>query len=256
MSLSLLRVSIVALVVAAVSPGLVHAEDAEGAYPIELFDRPFTLPTGVWQAGLDVFADKSFDAVGTAIRGDYGLTNQLQLGLQYTFGVKEFEAKGDLALQGNYVYLETNTFYGMAVASTGYSFLGEALSPLELGSLFWYTIVPSKIAVYTIPTVSIALADQGVDGGASIRPVFLSLPLSVAVQLIKNVYVEVGTELASIKIADSDTIIFGADYVPLSLIGFFSLNNALDLAAGLSWGDLKADSGAIDLTFLVRYRGF
>lgn len=249
--------AVVSLTIAAATvagPGLAHAQDGD-AYPIEIIARPFTLPQGAWQAGLDVFADQEFDGIGTTVGGDYGLFNELQLGLSYSFGLKDFEAKGDLALAGSYLYFESDKLAGMALAGLGYSFLAEDLLPLEVGSLIWYTI-NDRMAAYTCPLLTISLADQaGPDGTGTVTPIFLSLPVTFALQATSTIYAEVSTELAQIEISDSDTQIFGADYVPLSLTGFLSLDNKLDLGAGISWNDLSDDAGTFELLALVRYRG-
>jgi len=264
--MKLLRIAAVSLTIVAstivsfgltsaiVGPGVAHAQEG-AAYPIEIINRPFTLPSGAWQAGLDLFADKSFDAIGTSVGFDYGLLNELQVGLSYSFLLKDFEAKGDLALAASYLYLGGDKLSGLAVAGLGYSFLNEGLLPLEVGSLVWYTINP-KMAVYAVPLLTISLADEDLgDGGAAVKPIFLALPVNYALQVTSTIYVEVGTELAQINISDSNTLIFGADYIPLSLIGFLSLDNKLDFGAAISWGDLSDDAGAFDLLALVRYRG-
>ena len=53
------------------------------------------------------------------------------------------------------------------------------------------------------------------------------------------------TELANISISNSNTIVFGSDYIPLSIGGFFSPSNTMDLGASISWFDLKEASDTL-----------
>lgn len=254
MTLSSYRIAAVLFAAILATPALAsadaHSEAGDGAYPIQIFDRPFALPAGAWQAGLNFFADEAFDGIGTEVVGSYGVMDALQVDLSYAFSLKDFEAKGDLLVGGNYVYYESGPITGMAVASVGYSFLAEGLAPLEVGSLIWYAIT-DKIAVYSVPAISIALEEA--DGG--FRPVFLSVPAIVALQATPNIYAEVATQIATIDISDSANGFFGADFIPLEVTGFFSPNNMLDVGAGVSWFDLSDDAGSLTFLVLARYRG-
>ncbi len=234
------------------APALVSAEDDAGgdAYPVESIDRPFTLPQGAWQAGIDVFADESFDGIGMSVGGDYGVIDPLQVGLFYSFALKDFDAEGDLGAAASYLYYEGDKLAGMAFAEVGYSFAEEGLAPLGIGSLIWYTI-SDTMAVYTCPALTVALEEVAPD----VTPIFLSLPVTFALQATTNIYAELSTELASIEISDSETLLFGADYVPASVTAIFSPDNKLDIGAGLSWDDISDDAGSLEIFALVRYRG-
>ena len=231
-----------------------HSEASDSAYPIQIFDRPFTLPKGAWQAGLDLDANEGFDFINAGVIGSYGLMDLLQLDLAYSWALKDaagdFEAKGPLTVGASYVYYEAGPMTGMAVAAVGYDFLAEGLSPLEVGSLLWYAFT-DKMALYTVPTLNVFLEE--IDGLGN--PIFLTVPIIFAIQATPNVYAEVGTEVATIEIADSDSLFFGADYIPLEVVGFFSPNNMLDIGAGVVWGDLKEESDSLTFLVLARYRG-
>lgn len=231
-----------------------EGDEGEDEYPIAIIARPFTLPQGAVQAGFSVGADKSFDAVAGALQVDYGLMRRLQVSAGYSLGLTPFEAKGDVFGQVNFLFLTGGKLEGMAVVSGGYSLASEGALPLEVGSLFWYTIADS-LAVYTVPTLSLALTEEMDDLLGTTRPIFVSIPLALAVQPIQTVYLEVGTEIAAIEISDSPTQIIGRDAVPLYLEGYFSPSNKIDLGLGVSWDDIVDDAGALELLALVRFRG-
>jgi hypothetical protein len=232
--------------------GVAGADEGE-EYPISIIARPFILPQGAVQAGFGVGADKSFDAVAGALQVDYGLLRRLQVSAGYGLGLKPFEVKGDVYGQANFLFLTGGKIEGMAVASSGYSLAGEAALPLELGALFWYTIFDS-LAVYTVPTLSMALSEEVDDALGATRPISVSLPVSVAVQPIQTVFLDVGTAIASIEISDSPTQIIGRDYVPLYMEGYFSPSNKMDFGLGVSWDDVLNDPGALAILALARIR--
>lgn len=251
MSSPSLRIAAILLAASLAVPGIARAED--DAYPVEAIARPLTLPAGVWQAGLDIDTDQSFDAAGAAVLGDYGVTDELQLGLGYGLSLYDFDASGEVFAQASYLYMSAGALEGMAFAALGYSLADEGVAPLELGSLFWYTL-SDAFAVYAIPSLTVTLSEID-DGAGGVRPVFVSLPVAAAFQPTPNIYLELGTELASIEIADSETLIFGADYVPVELAALYSPGAALDVGVGVSWGDVVDDAGSVGLLALARYRG-
>jgi hypothetical protein len=223
-------------------------------YPISIINRPFILPQGAIQAGFYVGADKSFDEVAGALQVDYGLMRRLQVSAGYSLGLNPFDFKGDVFGRAHFLFLTGGKIEGMAVVSGGYSLASEGALPVEVGALFWYTITDS-LAVYTVPTLSLALAEEVDDALGATRPIFVSIPIALAVQPIQTVYLEVGTEIASIQVSDSPTRIIGRDYVPLYLEGYFSPSNKIDLGLGVSWDDIVDDAGALNLLALVRMRG-
>lgn len=246
------RIAAVLLTASLAVPGLARAED--DIYPLEAIARPLTLPGGVWQAGIDLVTDQTVDAVGATVLGDYGVTDALQLGLGYGFSLHDFDAKGEALAQASYLYLSIGALEGMAFAALGYSFADEALAPVELGSLFWYTL-GDAFAVYAIPTLTATLSEIDEGAGTSVRPVLLSLPVVAVYQPASPLYLELGTELANIGIADSETRIFGADQVPVDLAALYSPVAALDIGVSVSWDDVAEDAGALGILALARYRG-
>ncbi|MBE7453876.1 MAG: hypothetical protein HS111_34910 [Kofleriaceae bacterium] len=62
--------------------------------------------------------------------------------------------------------------------------------------------------------------------------------MGVAYQASPQIHAFLYTELANLSISNSSTIIFGADYVPVTVGAFFSPSNALDVGASIGWFDL------------------
>jgi hypothetical protein len=61
------------------------------------------------------------------------------------------------------------------------------------------------------------------------------------------------TVLATIGIKDSNTAIFGADFIPLALAALYSLSPALDIVGSFGLGDLKSGVDLFDFTAGVRW---
>ena len=74
---------------------------------------------------------------------------------------------------------------------------------------------------------------------AGARPINLGLAAGFGYQVNANIYAEANTTLANIEIADSATAIFGSDFIPLNLAGYYSMDNTMDVGAGVNFMDLK-----------------
>lgn len=249
-----IRLTILFAALGMAGAGNASAEDGDDDYPIEAINRPFTLPQGAVQAGFAIDTDKDFTAIGSALQVDYGLIHRLQVGAGYAMLLKDFNFKGAVFGEANFLFMTGGAIEGMATVSAGYSLLDEAVSPLSASALFWYT-VNDMMAVYTTPTLSMALAEVADDAGNTVKPMYVSIPVSLAMQPIQTVFLDLGIELAAVEIADAPTQIIGRDYLSMYLEGYFSPSNKLDFGLGVSWDDLINDSGAMSLMAVVRARG-
>jgi len=211
---------------------------AEVNQPQELIMRPLTTPGGQITAGGDFLILIAPDPIGTsmglALGGRYGVDDNIEVGASYVFSLKEFEAKGDLGVEAAYRIMDGNLAVAADVA-TGYSLIGEAIEPLQLGARVRFRLNDQLSIQSGGGQLSIAL-----DGGPT--PITLGLPVGVGYQASPQLFAFVTTELASISISNSETVVFGADYIPLTAGAFFSPSNTMDVGASIGWFDLKEAS--------------
>jgi hypothetical protein len=81
----------------------------DGAYPARVIDRPITLPGGMSEIslGLPVFVDP-FSA-GATLRGNYGITSEVQIGLRYGMGAFSedgFEVGKAVSIDAQYLFTD------------------------------------------------------------------------------------------------------------------------------------------------------
>jgi hypothetical protein len=229
--------------------GATAIDTGEPAWPQEIIMRPLTLPKGSWAAGTDLAAHKSFDIVGDALVVGYGITDELEVGVSYGFALRDFEAKGDVALDAGYAVFRGDEIELIARASFGYSLLGEDLLPIGLGVQGQYTHDSGKFAV-VMPADHLSIGIAG-----DMAPIDFQLPIGVGFQATPNIYAEVTTVLFNLGLSNSANAFFGADVVPVEAGVFFSPNNTMDIGVGVST-DVKNDPG--DNLFLFagfRYYG-
>lgn len=239
---------------AATEPARVEASlaaaDSTSIWPREIIMRPLTLPEGVWAAGIDPAADKSFDAVAAGVVLAYGVTPELQVGVGYGLLVEPFEARGAVAVGAGYAFYREGAIELVGSGTIGYDLLAEDMAPLGLGVLGQYTINETVAVVMPDGQLSIALAADAMDAS----PVTLGLPIGVGVQPTASIYAQVDTVLASVGISDADTVIVGADTIPLNAGAYYSPSNRFDIGAGLGT-DLKAASDTLAFFAAFRYHG-
>lgn len=249
---------------AAAAPGT-----AFQGWPQEMILRPNTLPKGAWSVGVDLRANKDFSGIGLAIGCPspvlfvavpcaqrpslaYGLSDKLQLDLGYDFSLKDFEAKGGLTVGAAFNVIRDAQLEVTPAAQVGYSFLTEGITPLVAGADIQYNL-SEKMAIVSPPQHLVVTLDPIDLGVGEISPVYLQLPVGFAYQATPMVYVETLTNLARIEISDVDSGFIFADFIPVNVTGFYSLNANMDIGAGLGL-DFKADEIGDSLNWLVAFR--
>lgn len=215
---------------------------AEVNQPQEITMRPLTTPGGQITVGGDLLLLMIPDAdliAGLGVGGSYGVDDKIEVGAAYGIGLApEFEAKGALVLSGAYRVMDGNISLAPDV-QLGYSLLGEDLTPIELGARFRFR-VDDKLAINSGGSqLNITVAGEGD------KPITLDLPVGVSYQVSPQIYAFLNTNIAQISIANSETGVFGADFIPLAVGAFFSPSNTLDVGAQIIWGDLKESSDVI-----------
>jgi hypothetical protein len=93
----------------------------------------------------------------------------------------------------------------------------------------------------------------GITLEGDVKPIALNLPVGVGYQATPQIWAFVDTSIGQIEIADSETVLFGADVIPLGVGGFFSPSNAMDFGARIGFDDLK-EAGADFLTVTASAR--
>jgi hypothetical protein len=212
---------------------------AEVNQPIEIIDRPRTLPASQLELSLQlqlqhapgVAPAGSTNVTTVGFGGGYGITSELEARLGYAFGLDPSSGKGPLSIGGAYSLVSAPLFTAAADAFTGYDLAGENLLPLQVGVEAQLKI-GSQIALFT-PGHQLSI---GLSGD---NPIGLHLPVGIGFQLAPKVFVDAQTEIAYIAMRGGGTRVFGADFIPVRLEGFYSVSSAFDLGVWLA-DDLKS----------------
>lgn len=204
-------------------------------YPMSIIDRPLTFPSGIGQVGVDIvnFTSSFFDPALIRVLAGYGINDDFEINFgAYAFPTSDV-GKGSIDVGLGYKLARGAAGGKLEVigrAQGGYSLLSEGLNPLLLGVHAQYNVTP-KIALITgapgTGHISIAL-----DG--DVKPINFLLPFSVGFQAAKNVYFQLDTQLAQIKIADSANAFIFADSTPVALTGTITPVKNIDVFAGIS----------------------
>lgn len=210
---------------------------------------------------------------GLSVNAGYGINDKISAGLSYSLLLNDdndntdFSAKGPLDLFGSYDVMKKDKL--TVVAGAGFTIAFGQVIPgipaaaavggtddstnlsLHLGASVRYEVVP-KLSIFTgQPLAGLSMGDQLSIGLNNKQPISLALPVGAGYQITPEVWAYLSTTLANIYFSNgpsNDTgdgtktaTIFGADQVPLTLGGFYSLSNKLDLAATVSFPDLTSD---------------
>ena len=227
----MLRAALIALLL----PLAAFADEA--GWPIEIIQRPPTLPAGMLRLQLDaslrfverggamMMESETETDIGLAIGAGYGISNELEIGAAYGFIADEGDLEGQLSLYAEYTFLSGT----LDVAGTGglvYD-LGSENGALLLGAEAQFEL-GDRFAIYT-PGYQLAIGVFN-DGDT---PISLALPVGIRLQLSPQIFGFAQTTVATIGIKDSgDSSLL--DEVSLLVGAFYSVSNKLDLGAALS----------------------
>ncbi len=207
--------------------------------PQEIILRPMTTPMSQITVGGDLFLAFDPTYMGLDVGAAYGVSDKIEVNGGYALSLEEFEAKGDLHVEGAFNIMEGNL--GVAAQATlGYNLLAEGLDPLGAGARVRFRL-NDQMAIVSPGNQLVVTLDPVEVLGVEFSPIFLQLPVGFAYQVNPQIYAFANTNLAVIEISDADSGVFGADFIPLSLGAFFSPSNTMDFGASLDLGDLKAD---------------
>jgi hypothetical protein len=240
-----------------------------------------TVVNGVAQS-----TSESNTGLGLHLGAGYGVNNDLTVGLEYAFSLaNDFEIKGPLSLYGSYSVFHKDKLTVGVSAALIFDFDGESVDSmgnvsstvdvsLSLGAGARYAITPS-IAIYTGngndygSTGDIGLVAPGILGSQLLlgfnngAPIVFTLPVGVAWQATPQVYAFAQTEIFDVvhvsetvgnttASATNSNFLF-ANYIPLEIGGFYTVNHNLDIGAALNFGDLENGVDALAFTIAARY---
>lgn len=239
------------------------APDPAGTrWPRSVILRPLTLPGGVLAAGVDVKtnvlndAHGFFDPASLRVLVGYGITDDLELGFaDYTFptsgaGDGRFAANlGFKLVRGAAngkleIIARAQGGYGLAETVNAMMESEGALLPLNLGVHVQYNISEKLCLITPGQQISIGLED----GHAS----SLDLLVGVGFQATNELYLQLDTSLAHIKLHEETTTFIFSDTTPMTITGVYNATPALDVLAAVGT-DLSNDVDQT-LTFLVGAR--
>ena len=217
----------------------------------------------------------SSTATGFALGGTYGVSDKAEIGADYTLGLSPGTVKGPFTLRGVYrasegKKLEVALAAGLAVdffeqtntitmTTTTTTFAG-----LHLGAWARYRVNPKTSLFTGVPGLPSSAASMtklafplpplpyqlaiGLNNGGAIA---LDLPVGVGYQASPKVYAFGMLNLAHIRIANTANAFVFADFIPVVLGGFYSLDK-LDIGAVFS-DDLKQGTDYLRFDVTVRY---
>src|SRR5690606_26487201 len=120
-------------------------EPPASRFPRSVIARPLTLPKSLAMLGADAIANNDFSSMlGAPIVG-YGITDELDVQVPYTFATRELEGRGSLGVDVGYAFLRgalDGKLEMVARVRGGYDTLGEAATPLMVGVHAQYTATP------------------------------------------------------------------------------------------------------------------
>ncbi len=229
------------------------AEDAPAAWPVDMINRPVTLPKGAWSAGLGLSANNDFSAVGADATGlwglSYGISNELSVGVSYGLGVEpSTDGKGPLGFNLGYGYYSNDAASFTATVSAGYDFDSESLSALSLGTYVWWNVTPVITLITPGGQIGVGLEDP--------NEISLTMPVSIGYQATKNIFTSFDTNLLpNIAVKDGDNMVLGSDTLPVGVSAYYSPNNTMDFGVTVSTDARNEPGDNLSFGFVFLFYG-
>lgn len=206
-----------------------------GSWSQKIIDRPLNLLKGMIRAQGDLGILKVAGVaavppapavagttnVALAIGAGYGVSDKLEAGISYAIQLKDFEAKGPLALYGLFNLKHSEKMRISAGASFGYNFLAEKIG-ISAGLAFQYHL-NDKMFAYMPPSHFSLGLDPTAFG--------INLPVGFGFQANEKIFAFVETNLFDLNIEPSGSAFIFADRTPLRVGAFFSPSNKMDVGA-------------------------
>jgi hypothetical protein len=211
---------------------------------------------------------------GLTLGGSYGVSDDLEVGADYAFSVSPGQLKGPFTLRGAYQVHRSDKLDVAVAAGLGVDFYETTTSTmttisttyvsLQLGAWARYHVTP-KASIFTglpaLPPSSVSLTKLALPlppftyqlalGLNNAGTVALELPVGFGLQATPKLYAFASLNFAHLRIANTQTAILFADFIPLTLGAFYTLNK-LDLGVVFS-DDLRQGTDYLRLDTVVRY---
>lgn len=255
--------------------GVVSADD----WPQEVVGRPLTLDAGASEGHVVVSVDAlrftsttdgktsySTDE-GLALGGTIGVTNRLDVGVDYQLTLSEFEAKGPFSVRLRYRIIHCGPLDVAVAASMTYDLLGSN-GDFFVGADARYRLLP-ELAIGTSTTGVLMPAIPGLSpmagqlqigftrnttatGESVPEPITLDLPVYAAFTPTPAFQLFLGTNLGQINLSNSANAFLFSKLIPVTAGLFYSPRHTVDLGAAI-WDDLEHAGNAFDILAFARF---
>ena len=202
---------------------------------------------------LDPTMSVTFTGDGFGLGAGYGITDKITAGLEYGFtpgliGDADSEIKGSLDIYGMLQIMHDAKMNITATADFDFDLCGStdmmgdcvSTKAIAAGLGARYTLAP-KMAVFTGAPYGPGPVGQHLQISLeSNGPITFGLPVGFMFQATPEFNAYLMTQLMTIAISNAgDSTFFGADYIPLSLGGLYSVTPNIDVTADFTLIDLK-----------------
>ncbi len=210
--------------------------------PLEIIDRPRTLPGGTLElaGGVDLRRTSYTDGTGDHAQSylsaplglGYGISNDFDIRIFYGVGLHPtFTGKTPVDIRLAYTFFRDAHVSAAAQVKSGIDLGNNDVRPLVIGINAQYRVT-STFALFT-PGEQLSVGLAGGD-----HPIGLDLPVGVGLQFTPQVFGSLTTNLAHIGIANEGNAFILADMLPVDVAAFYSFSNRADVGAHLAV-DLK-----------------
>jgi hypothetical protein len=253
-----------------------------GGFPLQIDDRPLTLPKSKldFHAGFPILVYSVPNMAGTgnttdtvagfAIGAAYGVDDKIEIGGDYALSLSPGDVKGPLTFHVAYRFTHDPKLEVAFAGALALDFVETTPTTtttyfgLQFAAWVRYHIVP-KVSLFTgspgLPSTPLALdhfslalppigyqLQLGLVNGAAIA---IEVPVGVGFQATPNIYTFAAINIANIKIRDTVNAFLFADFIPLSLGGFYSMDK-IDIGAIFA-DDLKNAGDHLAFSVAARY---
>jgi hypothetical protein len=250
-----------------------------GGFPTAMVDRSLVIEKGKLAAEADLLIahlsitiagmTSSSTGEGLAVGGDYGVAPKLDAGAFYSFSLHDFEIKGTFTPFAKYELMHSDKLDVAAGANLSIDLNGSTYNAttmmtesqtnfaLEAGLAVRYKVAP-KIAVFTGNPFQVGPAGTHLKLGLS-GDTFKSfdIPVGAGFQATPELFAYLETNVARIAISDpgmgNSRFSSFNDYIPLTLGGFFKVNDNIEAGAALSFIDLQNAGDFYTISLGARY---